>query len=515
MKEEKTVETSYNDIPYMSKSFFFTSPEKQKTVLQLLGYVTPELKKARVLEIGCSFGGNIIPFAIAHPDAEVIGIDLSEIQIKEGNNIIKYLGLENIQLHHKNIMNFEEDYGKFDYIICHGVFSWVTDEVQNKILEVIKNHLSENGSAIISYNTYPGWKHIDILRDIMKFRIDTLQNIGKKVDPYEQVSYGKGAIEFLEKYAILSEHTKRMITDIQSKDDYYIIHEYFEETNRPMYLYDFNKKLLEYGLFHVIDSDLSRSFPIHENLEIERAINNESANNHVVREQYWDYIFDRQFRISIITHLENKEKCNLTPMLQIGDIQNLHIRALFLKNSEGKYERNGNIFLDELNDVLDELNQRFPNTISIKDLFDCLKDKIKDKMEEKDFYQRIIRLIHSHQVEVFSREIKVSQHKKLKLNDRYINYIRYIMDVQNPVISFANSVGLITEASKIELLVMLLFNGERTDEEIMDIVKENIKNGAFTITKENTTKTEYTEEHFIRDFVKNIRNFIEVNVMNS
>lgn len=159
---------------------FFTSPEKQKTVLQLLGYVTPELKKARVLEIGCSFGGNIIPFAIAHPDAEVIGIDLSEIQIKEGNNIIKYLGLENIQLHHKNIMNFEEDYGKFDYIICHGVFSWVTDEVQNKILEVIKNHLSENGSAIISYNTYPGWKHIDILRDIMKFRIDTLQNIGKK-----------------------------------------------------------------------------------------------------------------------------------------------------------------------------------------------------------------------------------------------------------------------------------------------------------------------------------------------
>ncbi|KDE70483.1 hypothetical protein FUSO7_10610, partial [Fusobacterium necrophorum BFTR-2] len=281
------------------------------------------------------------------------------------------------------------------------------------------------------------------------------------------------------------------------------------------YLYDFNKKLLEYGLFHVIDSDLSRSFPIHENLEIERAINNESANNHVVREQYWDYIFDRQFRISIITHLENKEKCNLTPMLQIGDIQNLHIRALFLKNSEGKYERNGNIFLDELNDVLDELNQRFPNTISIKDLFDCLKDKIKDKMEEKDFYQRIIRLIHSHQVEVFSREIKVSQHKKLKLNDRYINYIRYIMDVQNPVISFANSVGLITEASKIELLVMLLFNGERTDEEIMDIVKENIKNGAFTITKENTTKTEYTEEHFIRDFVKNIRNFIEVNVMNS
>lgn len=179
MKEEKTVETSYNDIPYMSKSFFYFS-RKAKNCITTFRLCYSRVKKSKSFRNWVFFGGNIIPFAIAHPDAEVIGIDLSEIQIKEGNNIIKYLGLENIQLHHKNIMNFEEDYGKFDYIICHGVFSWVTDEVQNKILEVIKNHLSENGSAIISYNTYPGWKHIDILRDIMKFRIDTLQNIGKK-----------------------------------------------------------------------------------------------------------------------------------------------------------------------------------------------------------------------------------------------------------------------------------------------------------------------------------------------
>ncbi|MDO4690607.1 MAG: methyltransferase regulatory domain-containing protein [Fusobacterium sp.] len=506
MDEVKIVEKQYNEVPYMSKSFYYTLPEKQKTVLQLLGFETPELKNARILEIGCSFGGNIIPFAIAHPNAEIIGIDLAEVQVNEGNNIIKFLGLDNIKLIHKNIMDFDESYGKFDYIICHGVFSWVIEEVQNKILEIIKTQLSDNGSAVISYNTYPGWKNVDILRDIMQFRIESLNKNGNQIESYEKVRYGKGAIEFLEKFSFLSEYTKAMVADIKEKDAYYILHEYFEASNTPLYLYDFNKKLLKYDLFHVVDSDISRSFPIFSDPQVEISVENECAGDHIVREQYYDYLLNRQFRVSIVTHLKNKEKINLTKMVKIDSLNKLNIRGYFQKNEEGKYIREGNVLVDELNEIIENLNVAFPNTISIESLAKKLNT-------DENFYQRIMQLIYSKTIEFFSEKIEIYKPKKLKLSEKYRKYVEYALSAENPMISFSNFSGLVTNVSKTELSIMTLFNGERSDKEIENLIKTNIENGNLSITRTEENSDTRTDEEIIRDFIKNVREFLEINMM--
>lgn len=506
MDNIKLVEKQYNEVPYMSKSFHYTLPQKQKTVLQLLGFHTPDLKNARVLEIGCSFGGNIIPFAIAYPDTEVIGIDLAEVQVNEGNNIIKFLGLNNIKLHHKNIMDFDESFGKFDYIICHGVFSWVTEEVQNKILKIIKEQLVENGSAIISYNTYPGWKNIDILRDIMQFRIETLNNYGNNIDSYEKVKYGRGAIEFLEKFSFLNEHTKAMVTDLKDKDAYYILHEYFEDSNVPLYLHDFNKKLLKYDLFHVVDSNINRSFPIFSDPEVEKSIENECGGNHIAREQYYDYLLNRQFRVSIITHLKNKNKINLTKMVRLEDLNQLHIRGFFSKNEEGKYIKDNNVLIDELKDIIDNINDCFPNTVSVEELAKKLN-------ADNSFYQKIMQLIYAKTVEFFSEKIEIKKPKKLKLSDKYRKYVEYALTVESPMISFSNFSGLVTNVSKTELSIMTLFDGERTDKNIENIVKENLKSGNLSINRPEETNDKRNDEEIVKDFVKNIREFLEINMM--
>ncbi len=215
---------SYDELPYQSKPFALTFPDKQKTILKLFGFETPDLNTARILEIGCSYGGNILSLALSNPQSEIVGIDLSEQQIKAGQNLIEHIGLKNIQLYHKNIMDFNESFGKFDYIICHGVFSWVPEPVQNKILEIIQKHLSDNGSAIISYNTYPGWKKIEVLKDIMLLRIKMLKEHGLEIETKDKVSYGKGALEFLEKHSFLPEDLKNYSKTIREKDNYYIYH---------------------------------------------------------------------------------------------------------------------------------------------------------------------------------------------------------------------------------------------------------------------------------------------------
>jgi SAM-dependent methyltransferase len=69
----------------------------------------------------------------------------------------KATGLSNVELKQASILDFNESYGKFDYIIFHGVFSWVERNIKQKILQVSNSHLSPTGVAYISYNTYPGW----------------------------------------------------------------------------------------------------------------------------------------------------------------------------------------------------------------------------------------------------------------------------------------------------------------------------------------------------------------------
>ena len=510
LENVKIVQKSYDDAPYKSKTFYYTQPGRQQMVLKLLGFKTPDLKNARVLEIGCSFGGNVIPFALENPKAEVVGIDLSSVQIEEGNRIIKYLGLENIRLIHQNVLEFDKKLGKFDYIICHGVFSWVNKEVQKGILNVIKNHLSENGSAIISYNTYPGWKNLEVVRDVMLFRDEMLKSRGEPINESNAVRYGRGAIEFLSQFSILNEKIKEGIKGIEDKDDYYILHEYLEDTNQPTYLYDFNKMLLEHGLIHVVDSDLMKTFPNISN-EIEEKLVAECGNDNIAKEQYYDFLLDRQFRISIITHEANKEKINISKDVRIVDLKEIDIRGKYEKNKDGFYTiENNEIKDEEVTTILDILSENYPNTMTI----DELEKKVieRRKTETNNVYANAVYLMYGKLVEAYSRKLTVKKEEKIKLNPKYKNYLEYFITNPNPVIALASFEGTINydTINPIMLSIITLFDGTRTDEDIYNLLLEKERTGEITITFEEGS----SKEEVIKNNIEICRNFIEINFLN-
>ena len=504
LENVKIVQKSYDDAPYKSKTFYYTQPGRQQMVLKLLGFKTPDLKNARVLEIGCSFGGNIIPFALENPKAEVIGIDLSSVQIEEGNRIIENLGLENIRLIHQNVLDFDEKLGKFDYIICHGVFSWVNEEVQRGILDVIKNHLSENGSAILSYNTYPGWKNLEVARDEM------LKNRGEQINESNAVKYGRGAIEFLSQFSILNEKIKDGITGIKEKDDYYILHEYFEENNKPMYLYDFNKMLLEHQLIHVVDSDLMKTFPNISN-EIEEKLSAECGSDNIAKEQYYDFLLDRQFRISIVTHEANKEKINISKDVRIDDLKEIDIRGKYEKNKDGFYTiENNEIKDEEVSLILDILSETYPNTITIDELEKKVREK--NKLENNNVYANAVYLMYGKLVEAYSNKLTVKKEEKIKLNSKYKNYLNYFITNPNPVIALASYQGTVNydTINPMMLFIMTLFDETRTDKDIFNLLLEKEKAGEIVINFDETS----SKEEVIRNNIEICRNFIEINFLN-
>src|SRR5262245_30879492 len=139
----------YDALPYPSMPFAYTQPSHLAALARVYGLEAPPAEDARVLELGCASGGNIIPLAARFPKAHFLGIDLSSRQVEAGNRRAAALGLGNIDIRQGDLAEIRLRGQTFDYVICHGVFSWVPQAAQDAILQLCADTLSPNGLAVI------------------------------------------------------------------------------------------------------------------------------------------------------------------------------------------------------------------------------------------------------------------------------------------------------------------------------------------------------------------------------
>ena len=177
----QSIAQTYDDVPYDSRPFPQSHPARSAAIAKLFGLMPPSIRKGRILELGCAAGGNLIPMAAMFPDAQFLGVDLSGVQIEQGRDRIRQLDLSNIELRHQSIADLGERDGLFDYIICHGVYSWVPASVRDAIMRVSRENLCEQGIAYISYNVFPGWRLRGALRDAILFHVEGESDPRRKV----------------------------------------------------------------------------------------------------------------------------------------------------------------------------------------------------------------------------------------------------------------------------------------------------------------------------------------------
>jgi 2-polyprenyl-3-methyl-5-hydroxy-6-metoxy-1,4-benzoquinol methylase len=126
---------SYDLLPYESKSIPQSHPARLAAIAKIFGLIVNPVHTARVLELGCASGGNLIPMALNYPEAKFVGVDVSPKQIEAGLARIEKIGLKNLELHCKSFSDLSAEAGQFDYILCHGVFSWVPRALQDSIFD--------------------------------------------------------------------------------------------------------------------------------------------------------------------------------------------------------------------------------------------------------------------------------------------------------------------------------------------------------------------------------------------
>lgn len=303
MTTEDMQQTIYKELGYKSYPFPFTTPAYLEAYGALVGLNTPPAKTARVLELGATYGGNIISQAVFNSEATFVGIELSQDQVEKGNQIISDAKLDNVSLIQGNILNFEESMGTFDYIIAHGFYSWISDEMKDKLLNIISSHLADNGIAYVSYNTYPGWHTMEEVRQLMLFANRDQDNLTHKEKVLRGKTVGSLVGAQILNYDNLKERNSKFLGALRSvmqKDDYYVGHDHLEPHNDPCYFYQFNDHLKAHNLAYVCDADLTLSMVRTYDESIADKLEQLAPNSQADQEQYLDFILDTTFRKSII-----------------------------------------------------------------------------------------------------------------------------------------------------------------------------------------------------------------------
>jgi methyltransferase-like protein/2-polyprenyl-3-methyl-5-hydroxy-6-metoxy-1,4-benzoquinol methylase len=312
--------SSYDELPYGDNCFPDTHPDYLATVGRLFGIDTPSVSTCRVLELGCAGGGNLIPMALELPGARFVGVDLSTRQVDAGKVMVDRLGLENIDLIAMSIMEIDDRFGSFDYIVCHGVYSWVPEAVRDKILEVCSDRLSPNGIAYLSYNTYPGWHARGMVREMMAFHVRGTTS----------------AIDRVEKARDLLENIVRVLPDqassyariLRTEGDFlrgvansYLYHEHLEETNHPLYFRELVDLARAKGLQYLAEA---RTPGLLENLPGDsRKLVESWSEDRIAAEQYLDFLCNRTFRRTLLC----RSDCGRLDDPSAGEVPNLWVNS--------------------------------------------------------------------------------------------------------------------------------------------------------------------------------------------
>lgn len=371
---DTTADSSYDELPYEDLAFFHTHPSNLAAVALLCGLSPPPVAACSVLELGCGSGFNLLAMSESLPNARLVGIDLSQRQIEAGRELAARAGLTNVELRVGDVAALPESIGRFDYIIAHGLLSWVPAEVRDAVLRVCRHHLQPDGIAYLSYNAYPGWHLRALLLDALRF------HAGSNGTPLERVRRARLALDRMvadlpERDSAYASLLEREVASLQADSDAYVFHEFLETDNHPLHFAEFAALAAANGLRYVAEARYGTS-AVAQRGDMRRTL--DAVGHDLLRqEQYHDLLRNRYFRQSLLCHVERQPLRRppveaLDALAILARVDRLAQEAggeRAFRLHDGATVRTGNPLFAA---ILDRLAKAWPQAATVKSLADAV-----------------------------------------------------------------------------------------------------------------------------------------------
>ena len=291
--------TPYDEIAYPTFPISYTHPDRLATVATHFGMKPAPVERCRVLELGCSTGTNLLAMAVALPESEFVGVDLAARPIAQGKARVDALGLKNLAFRQIDLLEMAPDYGKFDYILVHGLYTWIPPEVRDQILAICKGSLQPQGIAYVSYNTFPGCYSRLMIREMMLFHNRDFH------DPQQKMQQAITLLKLLANSRTEPQNYTKVLQDeferMSKRSKEALYHDELAEVFQPVYFYQFMEHAQRHELQFLGEADF---FEMHTGGLTPQAkeVLDKISDDIILREQYLDFMRGRAFRKTLLCH---------------------------------------------------------------------------------------------------------------------------------------------------------------------------------------------------------------------
>lgn len=231
------------EINYTSGYYPELSPLRTQFVFANLGLQFPDVVNACELAFGQGVSINI---HAAAGNAQWWGNDFMPAQAASAAEMARAAG-SNAQISDESFAEFcqRDDLPDFDYIALHGIFSWITADNQQIIVDFIRRKLRMGGVLYISYNTFPGWSTMMPVRHLLAQHADVMGAPGVGVLKRLDAALNFTEELFAKNPRIVAANPQlgERFKVLKGQERHYLAHEYFNRNWEPMFFADMARRL--------------------------------------------------------------------------------------------------------------------------------------------------------------------------------------------------------------------------------------------------------------------------------
>ena len=478
--------TSYDEVPYPSAVYAQTHPDRLAVIATLSGLKPAPVESCRVLELGCGDGWNLISMAHGLPESEFVGIDLAAQPVARGSALVQKLGLKNVSLQARDVAETGADLGEFDYILAHGLYSWVPPHVRERVMRICGGNLSAGGVAYVSYNAYPGNHLRDLVRGMMRYHAAHFPK------PADQIGQARGLVKLLseagEKNDPYLQLLGRELERIQNYTDAGFFHDDLSAVNQPFYFHEFMAHAERHGLQYLGEADVSEKreaeYPAHV-----RAILRELDPNDVIGgEQYRDFLRCRAFRQTLLCHQgmpldRGFNPARMSGLFISGKIRSASAQPDTRSNSPELFLGPKNSELETGNPLVKSALQRvgavWPASIQFRDLLARVRSDLGRASDERvaadadDLGAALLRASIGGALELRAHNPRFATHPGEQPKSSAI--ARHQLETGNRVSTLLH--GIVQIDDDLGRLLLLLLDGTRDRRALLDALRQALLEG--------------------------------------
>ncbi|MEO6588521.1 MAG: methyltransferase regulatory domain-containing protein [Pyrinomonadaceae bacterium] len=497
---------NYEEVTYPNFVHAQTHPNRLAVMARAYGLKTAPVEKCRVLEVGCGSGTNLLAMACNLPESDFVGIDLSENHIKFGKQAAAEMGVKNLKLICADLFEFDfSAFGKFEYIIAHGFFSWVPPFVREKLFELCRENLAQEGAAFISYNAFPGCHLRLMMREMMMFHTENIESPFEKVNQsVALLSYLKENVFEKEIYGKILENEYEKTAERQAE---LIMHDDLGDFNQPFYFHEFISEAEKYDLQFLSEAEYFHDKYTSFDAPVVKVLDQFGDDQIIRREQFFDFLKNRRFRQTLLCHKNANLKrkvadnffddlkivCDLHPESESPDFAPQKIEKFVKPGKDG-------VTIDHplTKAALFYLCEIFPRSVSFTELADTSEKLVKDQLKDFTCAENdreilkdvLMKIFGSELVNFFLYEPPIAGNPSEK--PEADNFIRW--QARNSDTLFTRRFR--TKKIEDEFVRNLIFlcDGEHTREDIINDFREKILDGRLKMDgADETVKQKFIE----------------------